>query len=224
MILNPVVKKNVIKLADGESVSVELDLASGDQTVTPAEGKLIEELTIKKPESMTPENIKSGETIGGVVGTYETPTEELSVTANGEYTPPEGKHFSKVTVNVASSGGTEDSDVPSGTGENQLTLVFTAVNTAEPPESINIGISINGADASYYDLAFGEYFTMNNLGFSDNVDIYVPTPGSAVCEMGSGEQEASYNDWMFYDGAVTQINLSGVCSSGYLYIDINYYE
>ncbi|MBR2906595.1 MAG: hypothetical protein IKC26_00945, partial [Clostridia bacterium] len=39
----------------------------------------------------------------------ETPTEELSVTENGEYTPPVGKHFSKVTVNVeAADGGTSE--------------------------------------------------------------------------------------------------------------------
>ena len=35
----------------------------------------------------------------------ETPTDDLLVSVNGEYTPPEGKHFRRVSVNVPSGGG-----------------------------------------------------------------------------------------------------------------------
>lgn len=54
-----------------EEKTVELDLASGNQVLTPAAGKNFSTVTITKPADLKPENIKKGVTIAGVVGTYE---------------------------------------------------------------------------------------------------------------------------------------------------------
>lgn len=54
-----------------EEKTVVLDLAAGDQIVTPTTGKNISKVTITKPAELLPENIKKGITIAGVVGTYE---------------------------------------------------------------------------------------------------------------------------------------------------------
>ena len=54
-----------------EEKTVTLELAAGNQVITPTAGKNISKVTITKPAELLPENIKKGITIAGVVGTYE---------------------------------------------------------------------------------------------------------------------------------------------------------
>lgn len=54
-----------------ETPTVDLSLASGNQTVNASSGKYIKSLTITKPSTLITENIKSGIDIGGVIGTLE---------------------------------------------------------------------------------------------------------------------------------------------------------
>lgn len=53
-----------------ESKAVDLDMSSGDQTVSSTSGKFMTSVTVNKPSTLIPGNIKSGVTIGGVTGTY----------------------------------------------------------------------------------------------------------------------------------------------------------
>lgn len=53
-----------------EGVEVPLDLAEGDQVIQAPEGYLVKQATIKKPDTLLPENIKAGETVAGVAGTF----------------------------------------------------------------------------------------------------------------------------------------------------------
>lgn len=57
----------------GEAVSktVEPDFSAGDMEVPIADGELVTELTIAKPETLVPENVANGVNIAGVVGTYD---------------------------------------------------------------------------------------------------------------------------------------------------------
>lgn len=58
-------------IGDTEEATVELDLAEGDQVVEPsAHGKVLSRVTVKKPETLIPENIAEGVQIGGVEGTH----------------------------------------------------------------------------------------------------------------------------------------------------------
>lgn len=59
-----------------EEKTVELALSAGDQVVTPATGKHLSKVTITKPATLLPENIKKGVVIAGVTGTYEAATTE----------------------------------------------------------------------------------------------------------------------------------------------------
>lgn len=83
---------------------VELDLADGNQTVKADDGYLLKELTIKKPETLVPENIRNGENVGGVQGTFigdtEEATVELSMADGDQVIEPsaDGKVLSKVTI------------------------------------------------------------------------------------------------------------------------------
>ena len=58
-------------LGDTEELALSLSMADGDMVITPtAEGKVISQVTIAKPEALIPENIAEGVEIGGVVGTF----------------------------------------------------------------------------------------------------------------------------------------------------------
>lgn len=92
-------------IGDTEEVTVYLAMADGDQVITPsAEGKVLSQVTITKPETLVPENIVSGVDIGGVVGNVSAPeSEEANVTldfssGDMEISPDEGKTFSKVNI------------------------------------------------------------------------------------------------------------------------------
>lgn len=54
-----------------EAKTVDLAMASGNQTITPTSGKVLSQVIVKKPATMLPENIKKDVNIGGVVGTLE---------------------------------------------------------------------------------------------------------------------------------------------------------
>ena len=61
----------VVAAVPTEAKTVELSMPSGNQTVSPSSGKFLSAVTVKKPATMLPENIKKGVNIGGVVGTLE---------------------------------------------------------------------------------------------------------------------------------------------------------
>ena len=48
-----------------------LSMASGNQVISNTSGKYMTSVTIRKPQTFTPHNIKKGVSIGGVIGTYE---------------------------------------------------------------------------------------------------------------------------------------------------------
>lgn len=53
-----------------ENVPIDLNLAAGDQTVTAENGTLIKSAVIKKPTTLTPENVAKDVNVAGVVGTF----------------------------------------------------------------------------------------------------------------------------------------------------------
>ena len=54
-----------------EEQTVELSMLSGNQVIQPTNGKVMSKVTVQKPDTLLPENIKKGVVIGGVVGTLE---------------------------------------------------------------------------------------------------------------------------------------------------------
>lgn len=96
----------------GEVVELDpiaLDLAEGNLTVSVSDAELLKQVTIVKPDSMTPENIRNGINIGGVVGTLEvleSQVVEVDLTlADGDQvlTAPDGYAYSQVTVKKPST-------------------------------------------------------------------------------------------------------------------------
>ena len=90
---------------DTEEVTVELDMAEGDQTIIPSEGKLLAKATVKRPETLVPENILQGVEIGGVVGSAVTKVDTEETTVELDFSsgdmivePTEGKFLSRVDI------------------------------------------------------------------------------------------------------------------------------
>lgn len=54
-----------------QTKTVDLSMASGNQVVSPDNGKVLSSVTITKPSTLVAENIKKDVNIGGVVGTLE---------------------------------------------------------------------------------------------------------------------------------------------------------
>lgn len=89
---------------DTEAAEVELDMADGDMVIEPPEGKSFSAVTVKKPNTLVPENIVNGVTIGNVTGTADVP-ESVETTVNLDFssgdmevTPAEGQAFEKVSI------------------------------------------------------------------------------------------------------------------------------
>lgn len=112
------VQKIKVNMADGTSTlwineatiptqvekEVQLDLSSGNQTVTPGFREVFSSVVIQKPTTLLPENIKNGINIAGVQGEFDNP-EEISTEITPNFaqgnvvvTPETGKVFSEVTV------------------------------------------------------------------------------------------------------------------------------
>lgn len=102
--------------ADGESkvpfsygeavddVPVVLDFSNGDQTIIAPDGTLVRSAIIAQPENLVSENIKIGETVAGIPGSFigegEAITIELDLSRGNQVVLPvsDGKLLSQVTI------------------------------------------------------------------------------------------------------------------------------
>lgn len=73
IIINTPVKK------DEQTKTVELNMSTGNQVITPDSNKVLTEVTINKPDTFIESNIKTGISIGGITGTF---TSDADAVAN----------------------------------------------------------------------------------------------------------------------------------------------
>lgn len=133
-----------------ETKTVDLSMADGNQIITPATNKVLSQVTINKPETLIPENIKSGTTIAGVTGSYDNQKVEQSktvspTTAQQTVLPDSGKALSSVVVNAIQ---TEEKIVTATTSASNVTptsgkyLTSITVNPT-PSESAVIDLALS---------------------------------------------------------------------------------
>ena len=133
------------------SKAVEPNFASGDMNVPIADGELVTELTIEKPETLLPENIRSGVTVAGVKGDLIGDTEEITV-----------------DLDMAEGGQVITPSAP--------TKVLSKVVVTKPgtmlPENIKAGVDIGGVVGEF--IGDTEEVTVD-LDFSDGDQVIEPT-------------------------------------------------
>lgn len=141
--------------SDAEKVIYALSMADGDQVIVPSEeGKVLTQVTVTKPETLVPENVRSGIDVGGVVGSFLGDTEEATITLD----------FTNGTQTVE----------PSAAGK-----VLSKVNIPMPdtllPENIAEGIDIAGIIGTFAGGGGGETridYTLNESGQVTAVKLY----------------------------------------------------
>ena len=123
-------KPVIVKSIQALSETVDLTFADGNQVITPyAGGTYIKQVTINKPETLIPTNIKSEVTIAGITGTYgATQTKSITITENGVTTilPDNDKLLSAVmvTTNVPTYiTVASESALPSAAQEGTIAVV-----------------------------------------------------------------------------------------------------
>ena len=95
-----------LEMKPEQEKTAALLMLNGDQIVSPDSGKVLSKVTITKPVTLTPENIRKDTNIGGVVGTLEEAKSEQEKTAEATnskqiISPDNGKALSKVIIEAA---------------------------------------------------------------------------------------------------------------------------
>lgn len=156
-----------------------LSMSSGDQIVSPDSGKVLSKVTITRPTTLTPENIKKNIEIGGVVGTLEEAKPEQEKTAEATnsrqiISPDNGKALSNVVIEAAPLPSTWNSEYKNINkcliNKNNKTLILGCNNSIIP---------LDGSVTSIGNSAF--------FGCSEIADITIP---DSVTSIGDG---AFYN-------------------------------
>lgn len=119
----------------------------------------------------------------------ETPTEELSVVENGEYTPPAGKHFSKVNVNVPTdSGGVILPTVSNPAAAAQVLDGYGAIDqdgnafTGSMPNNGAISETMDGINQKIVTIPEG-YTSGGTVSLTDDIDNEVATQAGLISQI-----------------------------------------
>lgn len=171
-----------LTIPDSQTKTMDLDMASGDQVVKPDSGKVLSQVTVKKPITFTAENIKKDVNIGGVVGTLTVPaiqpSKSLTITSNGTVSvTPDAPYdaFKKVDVTV---------DVVDG--NLKAVIERTAPNPVLPDDLTSIGYS---AFSGYTNLALTSLpsgiTSMSDYAFNNCPKLALTSLPSGVTNIGS---------------------------------------
>lgn len=161
-----------------ETKEVDLAMADGNQTITPTSGKVLSGVTVKKPATMLPENIKKDVNIGGVTGTLETQKDEeagtATITENGSQTfsPTSGKVFSDFTVTT---------NVPTGVDTDDATAVASDILSGKTAYAK--GVKLTGSVETYngaFVVKASWKASVSNLGARDPNTVVFNTPEDSV--------------------------------------------
>lgn len=139
-----------LTVPESQSKTVELSMTSGNQVVTPDSGKVLSQVTVTKPSTLVPENIKSGVSIGGVTGTYE---------GSGGGSGGSGSYNIAVTENSDGSQNLAITDAASTDLPVVETWVFNESLTKVPDEDATLfaEVPLSICDVSYSQIAFESY-------------------------------------------------------------------
>ena len=143
-----------------ETKTVDLAMGSGNQVISKSSGKDgMTQVTITKPSTMLPANIKKGVNIGGVVGSLEAPSlqnsKAVTITSNGTTTiSPDASYNAmknvSVTVNVAGSGSSKIAMIGL---KGEVSFAISVYDTANPGEELaRLNAIISNTDRGFFKL------------------------------------------------------------------------
>lgn len=125
---------------DEEAKTVDLAMASGNQTITPTSGKVLSQVVVKKPATLIAGNIKKDVNIGGVTGTLEPQTapklqtKTVTPTKSQQNVSPDSGYdgLSGVTVNAIP----DNYVIPTGT----VNITTNGTHDVSGKASVNVNV------------------------------------------------------------------------------------
>lgn len=185
-----------------EAKTVDLNMASGNQTITSTSGKVLSQVVVKKPATMLPENIAKDVNIGGVVGTLESGGGgELNI-AYGDTAPED---TSKLWIKTAEPDSVEISP-DFGYGEavqtTGITSGFPTSNiTCEDGDYLYVAV---GSTVKKYNKKTLEFIS-NVATLSNTVDNVTIFEGVLYCTVKRYERDGN-RDWTNVDLYCVDLN------------------
>ncbi|MDY5912564.1 MAG: hypothetical protein SPJ62_11300 [Inconstantimicrobium porci] len=186
-----------------QTKTIDLSMASGNQIISPDSGKVLSKVTVNKPSTLIPDNIKKDVNIGGVVGTLES-----SSSSGGD-----GAYNIETTDN---SDGTQNliiTDAAAGSsGGNGFSITFPA--TATNWNNMQYGKIIQ-ADGTIVDMldyskisgkTFSNVVAIKGTGTFSNTLKMVLLSGKIISIYDTGEFISS---WITTDGGSTYTGFMG---------------
>ena len=175
------IKSEPFLLTKTQDKTVSLDMSDGDQIIRPDGDSLLQSVTIEKPDTFIPENIKKDVEIGGVTGEYEivlptldNPANDNDVIQGKEYLDGEGQKQ------------TGDFVPPVDTGANGLYKMI--VQGEQLPAVVeDEGITeINSANRTYViDIRGVRKLRLPNCNTLGNLRIFYANNALKIIELGS---------------------------------------
>lgn len=171
-----------------QTKTVELSMASGNQEVSPDTGKVLTRVTVTKPATLIPDNIRKDITIGGVTGTY----------AGGSATLPTLR-----TVSISRNGHTLTISNPSTNGNfvsgykiySNGTLVKTQTTTTFDLDTLDVGVH------SITVRAYGTNFNDSNASSAISYSIYSIT--NVLTDLTTSNSAVKIGMTQAYDATLT---------------------
>lgn len=151
-----------------EGLEIVPDFSGGDMPVSTGEGVLVKSATIKKPDTLTPENIRNGAEVAGVVGGFIGDTEEQTVAlamADGDMViepSAVGKVLSKVLVQKPETLAPEN--IAEGVDIAGIIGTFAGMDTDAPKVLIK---KISGTSETTGTLTLATAEELEGIGFAD---------------------------------------------------------
>ena len=163
-----------------ETKTVELSMASGNQTISRSTNKFMTSVTVEKPSTLIPENIKKDIVIGGVVGTYE---------GSGGGGSGSGSYDINVTENsdggqnLAITDATSKTSIVTiiGLGDENIQVAYT--NSSGSPTAL-----VYAAESQVLTALKGSCILIQSLQFEGASAVYV-SGGFALASVGYGTDD-----------------------------------
>lgn len=154
-----------LQVPASEERTVELSMPSGNQVILPTSGKVMRKVTVQKPTTLLPGNVKKGVVIGGVTGTLEASS---SGGAKETWVLNEKVALPKSVIEWGESVTYSISFV------TRIVSTSTEAVTLKHYNNISFRVDIDGTEPMLYQLLYDSYLIAGTNNSDGVLDLHRP--------------------------------------------------